>query len=503
MEEIRIVQYEPSLAERVAEMWNKSADGWNGMNTAKTADAIIREHNNSHHLNVYIAINAGDEVVGYCSLDRYTQDEGALYINLLNVRSDYHGRKVGKMLVLECVNRTVELGWPRLDLNTWPGNTKAVPLYKKCGFFWEKRDDTTHLMNYIPTVLKTEALKDFFQDAHWYEDSQRTIEVKPDGRRENGFDFFEYSWEHSGKRLRVEFERTGRGMRLIETDDYLISAEVEQHELVFGRDYEITWHLFNKSGKPLKVELRGKSDKNITFEMQQTVVVTSDTTLKGFFHPGAVTKEQSPGRTHPCIVTELLINGRKAIFKTGILPAYPASIVLHVPGHQCYLDKTSTLILDLENKFRENATFDFTMPLEKWIQFPEPKHSITLAPEQRVTVEIPYILHQYSFLSESLAVTARLPDGTTVPFQKELCKAFRGRDGILWGQGEEFCEIFNGPFMVHLNKRENSMWAGRIYSDRRNPFWGFPKIGHPFSSELSDKKADRVECSRDGDAIVM
>ncbi|MBP7176614.1 MAG: hypothetical protein KBA53_10450, partial [Thermoclostridium sp.] len=61
----------------------------------------------------------------------------------------------------------------------------------------------------------------------------------------------------------------------------------------------------------------------------------------------------------------------------------------------------------------------------------------------------------------------------------------------------------NGPFMVHLNKRENSMWAGRIYSDRRNPFWGFPKIGHPFSSELSDKKVDRVECSRDGDAIVM
>ncbi|NLO38347.1 MAG: GNAT family N-acetyltransferase [Ruminiclostridium sp.] len=240
MEEIRIVEYDHSLAEKIADMWGKSADGWNGMNMVKTTDAIIREHNNSFHLNVYLALNSCDEVVGYCSLDRYTRDENALYINLLNVRPDYHGRKVGKMLVLECVRRTVDLGWPRVDLNTWPGNTKAVPLYKKCGFFWEKRDDTTHLMNYIPTVLKTEALNDFFKDAHWYEDSQRIIEVKPDGRNENGFDYFEYSWEHSGKRLRVEFERTGRGIRLIETDDYLISAEVEQHELVFGMDYAVT-----------------------------------------------------------------------------------------------------------------------------------------------------------------------------------------------------------------------------------------------------------------------
>ncbi len=503
MEEFRIVEYSHALAEKVADMWNKSAEGWNGMSMARTADAVIREHSNAHHLNVYLAINPDDEVVGYCSLDKYTQDEGALYINLLNVRPDYHGRKVGKMLVLACVERTVELGWPRVDLNTWPGNTKAVPLYKKCGFFWEKREDSTHLLNFIPTVLKTEALQDFFQDTDWYTDSKRVIEVKPDGRKENGFDYFEYSWEHGGRHLRVEFERTGRGMRLIETDDFLITAEIAQHELVFGMDYKINYHITNKSDKPLKIELNGVSNRNIIFEMKHSDQVTGTKVLKGLFHLNEITEEQNPSRTHPCVMTELLINGRKAVFKTGILPAYPANIVMHVPGRLCYLEKEALMILELENKFRESAVFDFMLPPADGIDFPKPEYSIALKPEERITVEIPYILHRYLFYYEEFKITARLSDGTAIPFVKKLGKTFRGQDGILWGQGEESCEIFNGPFMVHLNKRENNMWTGRVYSDHHNTFWIFPKVGHPFSSELSNKKADQVECLRDADAVVM
>jgi ribosomal protein S18 acetylase RimI-like enzyme len=503
MQEIRIVEYSHSLAEKVADMWNKSAEGWNGMNTSRTAEKIISEHSNAYHLNVFLAINSQDEVIGYCSLDKYTQDEGALYINTLNVRPDYHGKKVGKMLVLACVKRTMELDWPRLDLYTWPGNTKAVPLYKKCGFFWEKREDTTHLMNYMPSVLKTEAIQDFFSEADWYEDSKRVIEVKPDGRKENGFDYFEYNWEHSGKNLRVEFERTGRGMRLIETDDYLISAVIENHELVFGRDYSITYSIINKTGRPLKVELYGRNDKNITYSLQHSAEVTDTESITGRFHLGEVTEDQKPGRTHPGVVTEVFINGRKAVFKTGVLPVYPASITLHVPGHQCYLNKEALCILDLENKFRETAVFAFSLQDRHGIHFLEPTHSISLKPGERTTVDIPYILNQYLFYSEVLNVKAKLADGAVISFSKRLDKAFRGRNGILWGESEDFCEIFNGPFMLHLNKQDNWMWSRRIYSDKFNPVWVFPKIGHPFSSELADRKADHIECSRDDDAAVM
>ena len=46
---------------------------------------------------------------------------------------------------------------------TWLGNTKSLPLYKRCGFFWKGRDDTTHLMNFIPKILNTEAFKEYFK----------------------------------------------------------------------------------------------------------------------------------------------------------------------------------------------------------------------------------------------------------------------------------------------------------------------------------------------------
>jgi len=104
MNKVKIVEYTPALAGAVADMWNKSSSGWNGATMARTPEMVISEHSSASHLNVFLAVT-GDEVIGYCSLDKYTHDEGALYINLLNVRPDYHGKKVGKMLVLACVER--------------------------------------------------------------------------------------------------------------------------------------------------------------------------------------------------------------------------------------------------------------------------------------------------------------------------------------------------------------------------------------------------------------
>ena len=200
---MKIVEYTPEYAEAISKMWSISSDGWNGEDVNQSPESVLREHENSTNLNTYIALR-GDEVVGYCSLARFSRDERALFIPLLNVPPKYHGKGIGKALVLQCVQRTVELSYPRLDLYTWPGNTKAVPLYKKCGFFWEKRDDSTHLMNFIPSVLSCEAVNDYFKDIDWYTDTTRKIEIKPDGRKENDFDFFQYSWEKDGRSLKVE-----------------------------------------------------------------------------------------------------------------------------------------------------------------------------------------------------------------------------------------------------------------------------------------------------------
>ena len=502
MNKVKIVEYTPALAGAVADMWNKSSSGWNGATMARTPEMVISEHSSASHLNVFLAVT-GDEVIGYCSLDKYTHDEGALYINLLNVRPDYHGKKVGKMLVLACVEKTLELGWPRLDLNTWPGNTKAVPLYKKCGFFWEKRDNTTHLMNFVPTILRTKAIMDFFQETNWYADSKRLIELTPDGKKENGFDYFEYIWEKSGSFLRVEFERTGRGIRLIETDDYFISTTLENHELVFGRDYAVNYSIVNKSGKPLTVELNGLNDKNITFAMKHLAEVTDKTEVKGVFHINPVTEEQKPWRTHPAVTTEITINGCKALFKTGVLPAYPATINLQLPSQECFLNKKAVCHLNIENKLDEVAVLNFTMKDIDGIQFLEPIVHHELKPKERVSLELPYILNKFTYYTEKINALAQMKDGTVIPFTKQLNVAFRGRSGILSCVSEEFCEVLNGPFTVRLNKQDNCMSFSRLSSDPYNHYWVTPKTGRPFSSELSSRKPDEVVCLTKDNIAIM
>lgn len=175
-------------------MWNRSNESWGGGTNLRTEETVRREMESSSNLYAFLAVHE-KEVVGFCSFAHYRYDERALYVPLLNVRPDYHGYKVGRNLILNAVRKTVEAGWPRLDLFTWAGNTKAVPMYKKCGFFWEKKDDNVHLMNFIPTILQTEALAPYFEELDWYADSTRELVIEPDGRRERGFDFFDYTWK--------------------------------------------------------------------------------------------------------------------------------------------------------------------------------------------------------------------------------------------------------------------------------------------------------------------
>jgi len=501
---IKLVEYNPSYAKGIADMWFRSAEGWNGAVMYRTEESVIQGHENSSFLNVFLAVK-DDEVIGYCSLEEYTHDEGALYINTLNVRPDYHGKKIGKLLVLTAVNKTMELGWPRLDLYTWAGNTKAVPLYKKCGFFWEKRDDTTHLMNFIPTVLKTEAISSFFETADWYDDSRRTIEIKPDGRRENKFDYSEYNWEKDGKKLRVEFERTGRGMRLIETDDYLVSMTVQNHELVFGRSYKVTFGVVNKSGNPLNVAIKGLNDKNITFNFEKSVYIDEKKhqIIEADFQVGKIETEQDPGRTHSCVASEILTNGKKALFKVGILPAYPAKLSMYKYGNESYLGVKSECYMEIENKFSEDAVFEIDIPEMDGIRFEQRKYKIELKGGEKNTLSIPYTLDKYIYYITDIPVTAYLKTGETIRFRKKIRVAFRGRNGIMWGEGDDFCEILNGPYSVSLNKENNWLWLNRIYGDYFSTFWLYPKLGKPFSSELSKKKPDNVQCCREGDIAIL
>lgn len=493
MKDIRIVEYQRKYAAGVAKMWNLSADSWGGFDSLETEESVIQENEGSENLKTWLALD-GDEVVGFCSFSEYREDQGASYIPLLNVRPDYHSKKVGKALVLKAVEEACQYPWPRLDLYTWPGNTKAVPLYKKCGFFWENRDDTTHLMNFIPYVMQTEVVQDFFQAANWYADSVREIAVEPDGRKENGFEYLGYSWQHGQRMLRMEFERRGRGLRLIETEDWLVEARVENANLAFGRSYTVSYRVVNKSGKPLEIAIKGKDDGNISFNLERVLAVDTESVVESQFQVGEISEEQNVWRTHPGVCAQLLINGKKAEFKVGIVPKFPALLKAVVPERECFAGSHGQFFLNIENGFKQPATFKFTLPQADFIQLEQREFEISLAAEAKKAVPVPYRLQDLGYLEGTIQVSALPQSGEVIQFPQLLSAVFAGIGASFSGESEKSWFVVNGKYQLVLQKFNNILEVNPLDLRPYSSVHFFrPQVGLPYSVEFAKTRPVAVE----------
>ncbi|NQV18250.1 MAG: GNAT family N-acetyltransferase [Armatimonadetes bacterium] len=504
MKNIKIEEYEHKYAAATAVMWQNSAKGWNGETFLTTAQDVITDEENSIHLNAWLALD-GDLVVGYCNLYEYQEDTGALYIGLLNVRDDYQGRKIGKALVLKAVERTIELGWDRLDLYTWSGNTLAVPLYKKTGFFWEDRDDTTHLINLIPSVLKNELIKDHFKEIDWYNDSIRPIEVKPDGRKENEFEYLTYEWKKDDKYLLMEYCRRGRGLRKIETDEYSISVTVEDLKLVFGSKYKVRYNIVNKTDKPLKLNIKGLNEKNIEFDLQKEITVENKLSFNAEFKVNEVEKEQSVWKTHPCVVSEISIKGKKSLFKVGIEPKFPAKIILTKRSGISYPDVESGIYIDIENSFDTDATFQFELLENESIEFPEKKFSIALKAKEKRSIPIKYILKKGCVYSPEISVQAIRENCDPLVFKRRINCMFNAISGIFYGETQMNFIVGNGSYYIIIMRKDfyNIFLIGDAFSQGCKVSYRVPKLGKPFSDEFNKKPCDKVEYLIEGTAIIL
>jgi ribosomal protein S18 acetylase RimI-like enzyme len=511
MVDFRIVEYDPSLAEAVADMWNKSGDSWGGYNIELTAETVRQEEETSDHVNLYLAV-VGSEVVGYCKIGKWTEAEGALYVDALSVRPDFHGKKIGKALMLKSVERTTELKWPRLDLHTWPGNTKAVPLYKKTGFFWEERDEEVYCVNFIPGVLQNELVGDFFLEADWYGDSTRDIKVEPDGREENDFTYFAYSWEKNGKHLVMEFARRGRGLRKIDRDEYTVTTTVEDLNLVFGRSYSVEYEFVNKTGRPMEIEIEGKKDGNIDFDLKYRGVVEKEITVRGEFFVGAIETEQSRWKTHPRVSADISVNGKTACFQVGVVSKFPAKIQLEREKGLLPVDAEAVSFLNVESNLTESADFTFTLQDAEGIEWLRPQVAIELAPKERASVEMPYILRSSCVYSRPVEASARLKSSGTIDFQREVGLHFPTHAGSYHGEravGDTKRAYFLGYgahclSLYHVQDAfRNEVYLTNLITEQPPCRFFPPKLGKPYIDEFDKGKPLSVAFEERPGSITM
>jgi len=498
-----IVEYEDSLAQAVADMWNRSGEGWGGSfdTGVYTAERMISKRASGVFFNVYIAMKDG-EALGYCSFNRYYKDADTAYVHVLNVRPDYHGKGLGKELVLMCVNETVARGMPRLDIHTWPGNTKAVPMYKKCGYFWEDRADTTHLSNFIPTVLTTELVKDFFDTADWYADSTRKIEIKPDGVKVNKFELYEYEWEKDGAHLRVGFEKTGRRINLVETDDYRIELTAVNHELAYGMNYPCKFLVKNKTGKELNISVTAKNNDVIRFEGSWEENVKDEAEFEGMFFVDAITEAQDDMRMHPCVLADVIVNGKYAQFGLGIEPKFPVMISLGRKLRTVKPGMSETIYINVKNNLASDATVKFTIPQNRLLQFEKHEHEVRMKAGKDTSIVVPALLTACGYSEAPVNCEIKPDDGDIINMTRPFYIVNQGLSGQFEFETDEcFCAA-NGLWRVKLYKKNNEVWYDRIVSS------GYlnsqvSQLGTPYEDEFNLMKPAEVRVTHNDDFIKL
>lgn len=470
IDRVELIKYDDDIAAGIKDMWDNSIENWNGESHKTTEQAIINNEGNSDHLDLTLA-RIDNIVVGYCKLSIDTKESNTLYINKLNVRDGYQGQKIGKKLVKNAIQKSLDLGWPRIDLNTWSGNIMAVPLYKKSGFFWVKRDDETHLINLIPLVLKTDLFKEYFKNVDWYEDSTREIKMEPDGDVDYLFNTWEYRWDKNGNKLYIEFTRRGRGIRRIETNDYIIESAVEDLNLVFGKSYEIKYRVVNKSGKNLSINLEGINDKNLVYNFEKKIEVKNILEITGEFFVREIEVEQEDYLTHPCVVTNLLVNNKAVTLKTGVVPKFPLKIDLINSDvlKGCYRDYNNLYYLNMENNYSVDTSFEIHFPSNKNIKFKESKISVEIKGNEKLSIPIEIEVIKSCFYVEDLEIRVFHGKLETYRFKKELSQLFNLGFGTYSGESQKVIIVGLGNYFISICKKYNNrITLGDYFNSKNN-----------------------------------
>jgi ribosomal protein S18 acetylase RimI-like enzyme len=502
MEQVKIVEYREDLAKGIAKMWNESRENWGGDSTVTTEQDVKDKEANSTNLHLFLAM-IGEEVAGYCGLSEYREDEGALYIPLLNVHPKFQGLKIGKKLVRKAIEKTVELQWPRLDLFTWPGNTKAVPLYKKCGFFWEDRDDTVHLMNFIPMVLQIDMLKSFFKKHDWYATSQRVIEIQPDGLIDNDHTYYEYKWAAGEEFVRIQFERTGRGIRLIETQDLLVEMKAPEFKLLANEDHYVHYHVENHNKEPIEFSIKGVSSSVATHDFEETILVNHNCTKDFPVRVSMPINEPSPWKTHPTIGADVEINKQALSLKIGVFPKQAGKINLRSVKKNWKPHSNGTVYLDLESEVDETTHWSIKLPSNKVLHWEKTEVNEKIGCKGRISIPIPVQLLKNGYLSEEISVSIERENGIRSTFTTILRLAFPGFGAKFGCETDEHWLGYNGPHFVEIEKRNHFVKIGST-AFTRDPISLFtPKFGKPYSEEFSKKEASSIEFIELPEAMII
>ncbi len=490
--DFKVVEYNDSYAEKVADMWINSKEGWNGQIMFDSADAVIREEKSTARLKLWLAI-IDNKVAGYCRISKYAAED-ALYIGLLNVRTEFQGNKIGKKLLLRAIEEAGNRGHSRIDLHTWPGNISAVPLYKKCGFMWEKSNRGTHLFNLIPGFVKTELFKDFFEDIDWYSDSTREIKVEPDELKEEDLKYFVYRWDKNKKFLELEVNKFGRSIHAVKTNGLSLRLNIENPVCVIGSTNKFSIDIENTSEKPIDLGVESVSSESIKCDYSEKTIVDSSAKLSGEFTVNPTDNEDMDFDVFKKLELKVKVNGKSVVLSTGIKRKFAATFSFEgAKSVHRHSDKCHGYVT-VNNPGKQEMNCIFTLPQTDVVKFSDSELNIHIPAESKYIMECDYEVIKGGYEVSYFPVKTTYSDGRKFEFKGKLelgvqtltdCASGTNRYShfALTGQIRSYLSIENRKNIFELGTRIGSQYI-------RMPH---PALGLPYSDEFQNILPENVD----------
>jgi RimJ/RimL family protein N-acetyltransferase len=339
---IEIRSYDENLAEEIAEMWNSWDDLWPGSFTRGvpyTAERVKKQWDKISALALLIAIDKRtNRPVGSCTLHPNWRDKEAAYIGTLGVSPEALNKKVGKQLLLESIRKCSALGYTRVDLNTWPGNLRAVPLYKKVGMMWDPEGLGLTMYDYIPGILSHPFCIPFFSSLggkhDWYDVQIRDLTQAPDDYSKNGMAFYPYEFRFADSSLSVTVDRYARGITAISKTlrgrAVSIIARVDSHEVICGLPQSYSLGIENGTDDEMHITVLLKGFNGLEFDAENTKKLDIGPRTKATWDvPFHLTSSAPLFRDNiktSCITAEVSIDGVVSELQTGMKVRSPAEI---------------------------------------------------------------------------------------------------------------------------------------------------------------------------------
>jgi len=286
----KIIEFRREDAAKLAELFNSfDKEGlWPGGFTGGvpyTAERVLDSFPVTiKHIAVLIATHEG-LFTGICSLHPHREDPEAAYIGVLGVHPDYLGKGHGKALILRALEIAVQNSLRRVDLDTWAGNLRAVPLYKKCGMFWIP-ETSVRMQDYVPGIRNFPLAKQFLTKHDWYSTQKRKLDLVPDQIKLGEMDTFLYEFTKDEDTLKVWIDRYGRSIMGIDRDmdgeRLSIVAKLKDHNVIAGIEEDFSILLENNSRNIIQgsVFLSGFEGLNFTRQPEQSFTLRPGASLE-------------------------------------------------------------------------------------------------------------------------------------------------------------------------------------------------------------------------------